>query len=82
MLFKDQKNFAQMSNMIVFTTAIEQDIIEINNKLPQERFQYLIHTRMKVLGALDSPKGMTNHSYNPSFVLKVFFHSSPSLIRI
>jgi hypothetical protein len=27
---------------------------------------------MKVLGALVKPKGMTNHSYEPNFVLKQF----------
>ena len=38
--------------------------------------------RMKVLGALDNPNGITSHSYNPSFVLKAVFHSSPSQILI
>ena len=34
---------------------------------------------MNVLGALVNPKGITNHSYSPNFVLKVVFHSSLSL---
>ena len=38
--------------------------------------------RMKVLGVLDSPNGITNHLYKPSFVLKVVSHSSLGLIRI
>jgi len=38
--------------------------------------------RMKVLGALVKPKGITNHSYKPKLVLKAVFHSSPGLIRI
>lgn len=37
---------------------------------------------INVLGALVRPKGMTNHSYGPSFVLKAVFHSSPSRIRV
>jgi len=37
---------------------------------------------MKMLDALDSPKGMTIHSYSPSEVLNVVFHSSPGLMRI
>jgi hypothetical protein len=36
--------------------------------------------RMKVLGALDSPKGMTIHSNNSSLVLKAVFYLSPGLI--
>jgi len=37
---------------------------------------------MKVLGVLDSPKGITNHSYSPSLVLNAGFHSSPGRILI
>ena len=37
---------------------------------------------IKVISALDNPNGMANHSYNPSFVLKDIFHSSPSLILV
>src|SRR6266542_5843911 len=32
--------------------------------------------------ALVRPKGITNHSYNPNFVLKAVFHSSPNCMRI
>ncbi|MFS7959420.1 hypothetical protein Hanom_Chr08g00690911 [Helianthus anomalus] len=35
-----------------------------------------------VLGAFESPNGMTIHSYNPSRVLKAVFHSSPGRILI
>ena len=38
--------------------------------------------RMKVVGALVKPKGMTNHSNNPSLVLKVVFHTSMDSIGI
>lgn len=31
-------------------------------------------TFIKVLGALDNPNCMTNHSFNPSFVLNIVFH--------
>ena len=37
---------------------------------------------MKVLGALDSPNGITNHSYNPSLVLNAVFYSSTGRILI
>ena len=33
-------------------------------------------TRMKVVGALQSPNGITNHSNNPCFILKAVFHAS------
>jgi len=39
-------------------------------------------TLMNVLGTFDNPKGMTNHSYNSSLILKAVFHSSPSQIQI
>lgn len=31
-------------------------------------------TLIKVPGALDNPNGMTDHSFNPSFVLNIVFH--------
>jgi len=34
----------------------------------------------KANGALDSPKGMTNHSYKPCCILKAVFHLLPSAI--
>lgn len=34
---------------------------------------------LNVLGALDNPKGITNHSNNPCEFLKAIFHSSPGL---
>ena len=37
---------------------------------------------MKVAGALVKLKGMTNHSNNPSLVLKVVFYTSVDLIGI
>ena len=37
---------------------------------------------IKVLGALVSPNGITNHSYNPFLFLNAVFHSSPYLIII
>ena len=37
---------------------------------------------MKVAGALVKPEGMTNHSNNPSLVLKVVFHTSMDSIGI
>lgn len=32
--------------------------------------------------ALNSPKGITNHSYKPLWVLKIIFYSSPGWIQI
>ena len=37
---------------------------------------------MKVAGALVKPKGMTNHSNNPSLVLKAIYHTMVDSIRI
>jgi len=37
---------------------------------------------MKVLGAMDRPNGITNHSYWPPLVFKAGFYSSPSLVLI
>jgi len=37
---------------------------------------------MKVLGALNSSKGITNHLYSPFLVLNIFFHSSLGWILI
>ena len=37
---------------------------------------------MKVAGALVKPKGVTNHSNNPSLVFKVIFHTSVDSIGI
>jgi len=33
-------------------------------------------TFMNIPGAFDNPKGIINHSYNPSLILKAVFHSS------
>ena len=40
----------------------------------------LLFHRWKAAGALVCPKGLTKYSYVPYFVVKVVFHSSPSLI--
>lgn len=37
---------------------------------------------MKVLRVLERPNGITSHSYNLNFVLKVVFHSSPVATQI
>lgn len=50
--------------------------------LPRNSFSTSFMSFMKVLGALVSPKGINNHWYNISLVLKVAFHSSPSLMWI
>ena len=50
--------------------------------LPKNGLRAYVITRMKVLGALVRPKGMSSHSNNPSFVLKAVFHSSLGRIRI
>lgn len=58
--------------------TIIQTIIKVNNnKFSYERLEYFIHRTHEDIYVLDSPKGMINHSYKPSQVLKVIFHSSP-----
>jgi len=69
--------------MFSLARAVDKDAIEVNNhELPKKTLSTWFINLMKVLGALDSPKGMAIHSYNPSGVLKAIFHSSPVLMRI
>lgn len=52
----------------------------------QQNCLYMVRTwfmvRMKALGALDKPWGMTNHLYQPSRVFNVVIYSSPCRILI
>ena len=67
--------------MIFTRSSMDKNIIKINNnKLFNERLQYLCHDLYECTWALLNLNGITNHSYNPFFVLKVAFHSFPSLI--
>ena len=50
--------------------------------LPRNLFNTSFMSCMKVFDTLVNPKGMTNHSYNPSLILETLFHSSPSLMQI
>ena len=50
--------------------------------LTKNGFNTLCISLMNVLGSLINPNGITSHSYNSSFVLKIVFHSLPSLIWI
>jgi hypothetical protein len=50
--------------------------------LPMKSFNTSFINLINLLGAFVNPNGMTNHSNNPSFILNVVFHSSPSLILI
>jgi hypothetical protein len=49
---------------------------------PMKYFTTSFINLINLLSAFVNPNGMTNHSNNPSFVLNVVFHSSPSLILI
>ena len=49
---------------------------------PRNGFNTLFISLINVLGALVSQNGIISHSYIPSFILKVVFQSSPSLILI
>jgi hypothetical protein len=54
--------------MFFHGAAVYQNVIKINHhKFPNESPQ-----SMEVLGALVKPKGTTNHSYKPNFVLRLF----------
>ena len=80
---KSQQNLRKMGNVFIQRFAINQDIIEINpTNLPMKTLKTSFIRRMKVEGALERPKGITSHSYNPSFILQAVFHSSPVLMRI
>jgi len=50
--------------------------------LPMNAHNTWFIKRINVLGAFVSPNDITNHSYNPCFILNVVFHSSPSFILI
>ena len=70
-------------SMIFLTSAIYKYAIKAdNNKVSYNWFSTWFISLIDVLGALVKPKGITNHSYRPSLVLKVVFHSSPSKMWI
>ena len=49
--------------MFGLARAVDKDVIEVNNhELPKKTLTTWFINLMKVLGALDSPKGMTIHS--------------------
>ena len=58
------------------------DVSFFTSNFPMKGLKTWCISRMKVLGALVKPNGMTNHSYKPILILKGVFHSSPNLIRI
>jgi hypothetical protein len=55
---------------------------DVISALQRNGFNIWVIILIKVLDALVNLKGITSHSYNPSFILKVVFHSSPGLMRI
>ena len=61
----------------------DQNIIQVKTKnLLKNSFNTSFMSRMNMFDALVNPRGMTNHSYKPSFIQKAIFHQSPSLIQI
>ena len=69
--------------MLLFGLTIDQYVIKVDNQnLLMKGCRTWFITLMKVLGALDKPKGMTNNSNKPSYVLNVVFHSSHGLTQI
>ena len=70
----------KFSSLVLLNISISSRYKTIN--LPMKYFSISFNNLIKVLEAFVKPNGITNHSYKPSFVLKVVFHSSPSLILI
>ena len=69
--------------MVLYRGTKYQYVIEVNyHNLPIKDQKTWFISHIKVLGALDSPKGITIHSYRPSRVLNAVFHSSPGRTRI
>ena len=66
--------------MLFFGLTINQYVIKVDHQnLLMKGCRTWVITLMKVLGALDKPKCMTNNSNNPSCVLNAVFHSSHGL---
>ena len=77
------EDLPQIAHMLLLSSAVNQYIIKVYHYEFIDKWQNnWVITLMKVLGALDSPKCITNHSYSPSLVLNAVFHSSPSQILI
>ena len=62
--------------------VVIKDTIKVNYKFLNESFKTWFINLTKLLGALVKQKGITNQLYNPNFILKEFFHSSPVFILI
>ena len=77
------EDLPQMDHMFLLSLVVDQYIIKIDHyEFTDKRSKQLSITLMKVLGVLDSPKGITNYSYNPSLILNAVFHSFPDWILI
>jgi len=68
-----------MLDVVLIINIVDQNIIEVHHHEPR-KISFI--TRMNVLGALDNPNSIINHSYNSSCVLNAVFHSSPDMTRI
>ena len=68
------------SSQVLMYTSMSSKYTTTN--LPKNARNTCFIILIKVLGAFVSPKGITNHSYNPYLVWKAVFHSSPSWILI
>ena len=83
LFFQDLNDLPKVVPVIFFYLAINKDIIKVDTtNLSMKALKTWFINLMNVLGALNKPKGMTNHSYKPALVLNVVFHSSPFLILI
>jgi hypothetical protein len=78
-LITNVKCFKCSSSVLLKTNISSSYTME---NLPMKSFSTSFINLINLLGAFVNPNGMTSHSYKPSFVLNVVFHSSPSLILI
>ena len=70
----------KFSSLVFLKTNISSRYTTTN--LPIKYFSISFINIIKVLRAFFKTNGITSHSYNPSFVLKVVYHSPVSLILI
>ena len=77
-LYKTCRLCDKCSHIVLLKISMSSKYTKIT--FPQNTFITSFIILMNVLGTLVGPNCTTSHSCNPSFILKVVFHSSPYLI--
>ena len=79
--FQNLSNLPEIVQLFFFDLAIDEDVIKVNNhKSINKGLNTQFVSPMKVLGAFERPKGITNYSYNPPLALNIVLHASLFLI--